>query len=107
MVVSCSFTFGEANYNSLPCRSKTNHERSTGLRDALVLRKSGTYIYQLNQDNEAQQVKVETGVGMGSRIEVFGQVDPTQLVVVRGAERLKQGQKVRHEWTGDSLTALN
>ena len=44
---------------------------------------------------------------MGSRIEVFGQVDPTQLVVVRGAERLKQGQKVRHEWTGDSLTALN
>jgi len=31
MVVSCSFTFGEANYNSLPCRSKTNHERSTGL----------------------------------------------------------------------------
>ena len=32
MVVSCSFTFGEANYNSLPCRSKTNHERSTGLR---------------------------------------------------------------------------
>ena len=29
MVVSCSFTFGEANYNSLPCRSKTNHERST------------------------------------------------------------------------------
>ena len=34
MVVSCSFTFGEANYNSLPCRSKTNHERSTGLRYA-------------------------------------------------------------------------
>jgi hypothetical protein len=33
MVVSCSFTFGEANYNSLPCRSKTNHERSTGLSD--------------------------------------------------------------------------
>ena len=33
MVVSCSFTFGEANYNSLPCRSKTNHERSTAPRD--------------------------------------------------------------------------
>ena len=31
MVVSCSFTFGEANYNSLPCCSKTNHERSTRL----------------------------------------------------------------------------
>jgi len=30
--VSCSFTFGEANYNSLPCCSKTNHERSTRLR---------------------------------------------------------------------------
>jgi len=33
MVVSCSFTFGEANYNSLPCCSKTNHERSTRLSD--------------------------------------------------------------------------
>ena len=29
MVVSCSFTFGEANYNSLPCCSKIAHERST------------------------------------------------------------------------------
>jgi hypothetical protein len=37
MVVSCSFTFGEANYNSLPCRSKTNHERSTGLSDDLAM----------------------------------------------------------------------
>jgi membrane protease subunit HflK len=37
MVVSCSFTFGEANYNSLPCRSKTNHERSTGLSDSVAV----------------------------------------------------------------------
>jgi len=29
MVLGCYFTFGEANYNALPCRSKTNHESST------------------------------------------------------------------------------
>jgi len=39
MVVSCSFTFGEANYNSLPCRSKTNHERSTGLSSRVICTK--------------------------------------------------------------------
>ena len=38
MVVSCSFTFGEANYNSLPCRSKTNHERSTAPSEINVLK---------------------------------------------------------------------
>ena len=99
------FPIGSAVRVAVP--SSEEHGGVTIPRDALVLRKSGTYIYQLNQDNEAQQVKVETGVGMGSRIEVFGEVDPTQLVVIRGAERLKQGQKVRHEWEGDSLTARN
>ena len=29
MVSGYFFTFGEANYNALPCRSKTSHERST------------------------------------------------------------------------------
>ncbi len=35
MVLSCSFTFGEANYNPLSCRSKTNHERSTAPRQKM------------------------------------------------------------------------
>ncbi|MCE0494659.1 hypothetical protein [Vibrio salinus] len=33
MVSGCVFTFGEANYNALPCRSKIHHERSTAPRD--------------------------------------------------------------------------
>ena len=54
MVVSCSFTFGEANYNSLPCRSKTNHERSTGLSDKIV------YGHIAGHFDEAPDLKVDT-----------------------------------------------
>lgn len=74
--------------------SSHEHNGVTIPRDALVLRKTGTFVYQLNGANEAQQIKVETGVGMGDRIEVFGDIDPNALVVVRGAERLRPGQKV-------------
>jgi len=97
------FPIGSAVRVALP--SSEEHGGVTIPRDALVLRKSGTYIYQLNDDNEAQQINVETGVGMGDRIEVFGRVNPSLLVVVRGAERLTPGQKVRHEWGQDTLTA--
>lgn len=99
------FPIGSAVRVAVP--SSHQHEGVTIPRDALVLRKSGTYVYQLNQDNEAQQIKVETGVGMGDRIEVFGELDPAGLVVVRGAERLRPGQKVRHEWTDGTLTVKN
>ena len=48
-----------------------------------------------------------TGVGMGDRIEVFGDVNPKRSVVVRGAERLRAGQKVRYNNERESLTAKN
>lgn len=64
-------------------------------RDALVLRKSGTFIYQVAKDNTAKQIAVTTGVGMGNRIEVFGEVNDQSPVVTRGAETLSEGQKVR------------
>lgn len=99
------FPIGSAVRVAIP--SSDTHEGVTIHRDALVLRKSGTYIYQLNENNEAQQVKVRTGVGLGDRIEVFGEVNPAQYVVVRGAERLREGQKVRFEESTDTLTAKN
>lgn len=99
------FPIGSAVRVAIP--SSDTHDGVTIPRDALVLRKSGTYIYQLNENNEAQQVKVRTGVGLGERIEVFGEVNPSQYVVVRGAERLREGQKVRFEETNSTLTAKN
>lgn len=99
------FPIGSAVRVAVP--SSDTHEGVTIPRDALVLRKTGTFIYQLNDNNEAQQVKVRTGVGLGERIEVFGDVNPLQYVVVRGAERLRAGQKVRFEESGTTLTAKN
>lgn len=71
------------------------HEGITVPRDALVLRKSGAFVYQINEINEAKQVQVTTGIGIGDRIEVFGELDHLDSVVIRGAERLREGQKVR------------
>lgn len=72
------------------------HQGITVPRDALVLRKSGAFVYQISENNEAKQVQVTTGIGIGDRIEVFGELDHLDPVVVRGAERLKEGQKVRY-----------
>ncbi|MDM7860242.1 efflux RND transporter periplasmic adaptor subunit [Alteromonas sp. ASW11-36] len=83
------------------------HDGLTVPRDALVLRKSGTFIYQVNADNEAFRVPVETGIGVDERIEVFGNIEDKMPVVTRGAERLREGQKVRFETDNTILTAGN
>lgn len=72
------------------------HQAMTVPRDALVLRKSGAFVFQITDDDLAKQVAVTTGVGLGERIEVIGDLMPTAPVVVRGAERLSEGQKVRY-----------
>jgi hypothetical protein len=60
MVVSCSFTFGEANYNSLPCRSKTNHERSTGLSDIKEIDWAAHHVaVNLSHDDLVQRPEVD------------------------------------------------
>jgi len=71
------------------------HQATTVPRDALVLRKEGAFIYQISANDEAVKVPVTTGVGKGSRIEVMGDIDLNGQVVIRGAERLRAGQKVR------------
>ena len=95
------FIIGSAMRVGLP-NSKA-HYGHTVPRDALVLRKSGTFIYQLDNENLAQQVQVDTGAGLGDRVEVISNdVIADSLVVVRGAERLKNGDKVRvNEKTSD------
>lgn len=62
-------------------------------RDALVLRREGTVVYRVNEENVAERVEVETGIASGNLIEVSG-IRPGDLVVTRGGERLRPGQKV-------------
>jgi RND family efflux transporter MFP subunit len=64
-------------------------------RDALVLREDNTYIFKVDKKNQAQRIAVETGSEEGPLVEIRGLVAPGERVIVRGAERLEAGQKVR------------
>jgi RND family efflux transporter MFP subunit len=64
-------------------------------RDALVLREENTYIFKVDAHGVAQRVVVQTGTEQGPLVEVRGAIAPGERVIVRGAERLATGQKVR------------
>ncbi len=62
-------------------------------RDALVLRRDGTVVYRVGEENTAERVEVETGIASGDLIEVIG-INEGDRVVTRGGERLRPGQKL-------------
>jgi RND family efflux transporter MFP subunit len=64
-------------------------------RDALVLRRDGTYVMRIDDEARAERIEVKTGLSDGALIAVSGELEPGDLVVVRGAERLQPGQQVR------------
>lgn len=64
-------------------------------RDALILREESTYIFKVDRKNQAQRVAVVTGAEEGPLVEIKGLVSAGERVIVRGAERLETGQKVR------------
>jgi RND family efflux transporter MFP subunit len=64
-------------------------------RDALVLRDSEIYVYTVSKDNKAVKIPVTPGSGQGNRIAVQAELEAGDPVVVRGAERLREGQSVR------------
>jgi RND family efflux transporter MFP subunit len=63
-------------------------------RDALVLRGSQIFVLRVTQENKIEKVEVSTGIGLGSLVEVIGELADGDNVVVRGAERLQAGQSV-------------
>jgi multidrug efflux pump subunit AcrA (membrane-fusion protein) len=65
-------------------------------RDALVLREDNTYVFKVDGRGVVQRVAVETGAEQGALVEIRGSsIKPGESVIVRGAERLASGQKVR------------
>jgi RND family efflux transporter MFP subunit len=64
-------------------------------RDALVMREDNTYVFKVDKKDQAQRVAVETGSEDGAMVEVRGPIAAGERVIVRGAERLETGQKVR------------
>lgn len=63
-------------------------------RDALVLRPEGISVFVVGADQKARQVRVVTGIGTGDQIEVSGELNAGDTVIIRGNERLKPGQSV-------------
>jgi len=63
-------------------------------RDALVLRREGASVFRVNDDMKAEKINVITGQGAGALIEVMGELEAGDTVVVRGAERLETGMAV-------------
>lgn len=63
-------------------------------RDALVLRPGGITVYVVDENRQARQVTVTTGIGAGDQIEVLGPISAGDTVIVRGNERLQPGQPV-------------
>lgn len=73
-------------------------------RDALVLRRDGVSVF-VAKDGVAEQVSVEVGIGQGELVEVIGEVQAGDLVIVRGAERIQPGQAVIIKETNDRLVS--
>ena len=65
----------------------------TAPRDALVLRDSGIFVYVVNPKN-AKRVDVQVGEPAGDRVAISGNIAAGDLIVVRGGERLRDGQPV-------------
>lgn len=62
-------------------------------RDALVLRRDGASIFRISE-GKAEKLSVSTGIASGEFIEVIGQVNAGDQIVIRGGERLRPGQAV-------------
>ncbi len=64
-------------------------------RDALVLREDNTYVFRISKVGLAERIAVEPGSEEGNLVAVDGDLAAGDRVVVKGAERLDAGQKVR------------
>ena len=65
------------------------------LRDALVVRADGSYVVRVGSDGGSERVNVRAGASDGDLTAIEGALNAGDLVVVRGAERLADGQKVQ------------
>jgi membrane fusion protein, multidrug efflux system len=55
----------------------------------------GTFVFLIKPDNSVGVQKIETGVTDGDRIQIVSGLKPGDTVVVDGADRLREGSKVR------------
>lgn len=64
-------------------------------RDALVLRSNGSFVFRINTESKAEQIRVSVGDSSGELIAVTGDLEEGDRVAIRGAENLSEGAEVR------------
>jgi multidrug efflux system membrane fusion protein len=55
----------------------------------------GAYVYRIKTDDTVEVKPVKTGVTDGDRVQILSGVDPGDTLVVDGADRLRDGMKIR------------
>lgn len=69
-------------------------------KDAIVRRAQNETVFVVDEGDVVRSVEVKSGRPSGDRVEVIGDLQPGQSVVVRGNERLQSGQQVQIDRTG-------
>lgn len=63
-------------------------------RDSIVLRQEGAFVMRVDQSNRAYSIAVEVNEASGEMVSVSGDLRSGDLIVVRGAEALADGNQV-------------
>jgi RND family efflux transporter MFP subunit len=63
-------------------------------RDAIAVRQTGNFLMRIKRDNTAERVSITSLTTDGDMVTIDGPVVAGDLVVVRGVERLQDGQRV-------------
>jgi len=63
-------------------------------RDAIAVRQTGNYLMRIRHDNTAERVAITSLTTDGDLVTIDGPVSAGDVVVVRGVERLQDGQRV-------------
>ena len=64
-------------------------------RDALVLRDGETYVFTVLKDQTARRIDVIAGEGADDYVSVKGGLSENDEIIIRGAERLRDGSPVK------------
>lgn len=87
------WTVGQLVSVAIPIRSK--ELALTVPRDALVLRRNGSFVFRISDENKAEQIEVQLGDSAGDLIAVSGPLAEGDRVAIRGAENLTEGAEVK------------
>lgn len=74
-------------------------------RDAVVLRREGSFVLRVDSANKAERISVQTGANLDGLVEVSGNLRAGDRLIVRGGERVEAGQAVTIQPLSNAVAA--